>query len=142
MKTIFKFFGLFVLLASSFFLTECKKDSSEDPVVKFLGSYNYNMTVTGMTNPGSASGTFTVGSTIANKIFILSDGSLTDYTVNGNTITEDAGQTTDLPISGGGTASFVENSTGTLTGSVLTINGTWSKTGYNTISFAIVATKK
>ncbi len=141
MKQI-KFSSLLVLFLSIALFVGCTKETEEDPADKFVGSYNYNITVTGMTNPLSGSGTFSISKNKSDKIYVFNDGSLTNYTVVGSTITEDAGQTYDLPISGGGTASFVENSTGTLAGNVLTINGTWSKSGYNPIIFKIVATKK
>lgn len=131
---------MFVLIASTCFYS-CKKDSPADPADQFVGSYNYNLTITGMTLPGSGTGTLTVTKTASNKIiFIQTGGSATTYTVNGTSITEDAGQTAYLPITGG-TAAFIESSTGSISGTVITINGTWSKTGYNTVSFKIVATK-
>jgi len=145
MKTNFKFFGLFVLFSLLMFFDECKKEPYvPDPAEKFLGSYNYDMTVTGMSSLIKTSGSFTIGSTKPSKIYILSSsGLLTNYTVvNDYKIIEDSGQTIDLPISGGGTATFTENSEGILNRNILTIDGTWSKPGYNIVSFNIVAIKK
>ena len=73
---------------------------------------------------------------------LTTDGTPTPYTVNGNAITEDAGQTTNFIVETDSTVVFTENSTGILVDNVLTINGTWSNPDYVTLSFKIVATKK
>jgi hypothetical protein len=125
------------LIASTCF-DSCKKDTSADPADQFVGSYNYLMTITGM---GSPTGTLTVTKSASNKIIFTYAGWVDiTYTVNGSSITEDTGQTAVLPIQGG-TASYNESSIGSLSGTIITINGTWSKTGYNTVGWTVVATK-
>lgn len=130
-----------VLLIASTIFYSCKKDSSSDPADQFVGAYSYTITAPAL---GTQTGDVTITKTSANKISILpTGGTSTPYTVDGNNITEDAGQIAEgIPVAGGGTANFTENSTGTLAGNVLTINGTWTNTNYATMTFTIVATKK
>ena len=142
MKNNFRFFCIVTLLISSVFLNGCKKDAVADPADQFVGNYSYIITVTGDLS-GTDSGDLTVTKGASNKLIMKqSGGTNTYYTVNGNSIEEDSGQTVDLPIQNGGTAAFSENSTGTLSANTLTINGTWSKTGYNIQSFKVIALKK
>jgi hypothetical protein len=133
--------GLFVTFVM--ITTGCKKDSIED-ADKFVGNYSYIMTLTISGQSMSQNGDLTIKKTSANKITITQaeGGSPTSYTVSGNSITEDGGQTVDIPIAGGGTASFLESSTGILNGIVITINGTYTRTGYITPTFTVVLTKK
>jgi hypothetical protein len=65
------------------------------------------------------------------------------FSVRDNQITEDAGQEAKhIPLPGGGWATFTENSSGTINGDKLTINGSWTSPHWETITFKIVATKK
>jgi len=117
-------------------ITGCSKDSS-DPADAFVGTYNYTMTAPSM---GTQTGVLTVTKTSANKISMLTEGTPTPYTVSGNNITEDA-QNVEIPVSSTNTAIFIETSTGTLSGKVITINGSWTNPQYPTMTFTVVATK-
>ena len=140
MNNSFKFYYIPILLISILLLNGCEKDDP-DPADQFIGDYTYTMTVSGDIS-GSFSGEFTIIKTSPDKITITEGSSNTINTVIGNSIVEDSGQTVDFPIENGGTASFTEQSTGILDGKVLTINGSWTRTGYNIQAFIIVATKK
>ena len=136
--------GLFVAILM--ILTGCKKDSDDsvDDADKFVGNYSAVLTLTftvGQTI--TATGDYVIKKTAADKILIVdADGISTIYTVNGNTITEDGGQTSDLPLAAGGSSTFDENSIGVLNGIIITINGTYTKTGYVSPTFKVVLTKK
>jgi hypothetical protein len=139
MKKISKLsIGLLVVFLA--IVSSCSKDSNVDPADVFVGSYTYTMTASGL---GTQSGNLTITKTAANKVSVLTaDGTPTPYTVSGNNITEDANQTVDIPVSATSTASFTETSTGSLGGSIITINGSWSNPQYQTLTFKVVATKK
>jgi hypothetical protein len=141
-KKAFKFLlGLFV--ASMMITTGCKKDSDDD-ADKFVGNYSAVLTLTfSVGQTMTATGDYVIKKTASDKISMIDAGGIaTKYTVSGNNITEDGGQTSDLPLSAGGTATFNENSTGLLNGITITINGTYTKTGYVSPTFTVVLTKK
>lgn len=142
MNEIFKLL-IGLIFISALIISGCKKESTElptDPADKFVGNYSYIMTVPAL---GSQSGDLTITKNASNKISLLQAGSTTTlYTVDGNDITEDSEQTGDIPVAGGGTAIFTENSTGSISGNVITINGTWTNPNYTTMTFKIVATMK
>lgn len=135
--------GILILLVSIVFFTGCKKDDVVvDPVDQFVGMYSYVMTISGGL-VGTQSGDFAITKITSNKIVsTLANGSTTNYTVDGNTLTEDPEQLSVLPISSTQSATFAESSTGVLTGNTLTINGTWKRAGYPTSNFTIIAKKK
>jgi hypothetical protein len=135
------FIGL--ILTSVMITTNCKKDTV-DPADKFVGNYSYVMTLTISGQSYPQTGDLTIKKTASNKITMTQaeGGTPTKYTVDGNSITEDGGQTADIPIATGGTLPFTESSTGSISGIVITINGTYTKTGYVTPTFTIVLTKK
>jgi hypothetical protein len=140
-KTFKLLIGL--IITSTLIISGCHKESSDpssDPADKFVGTYSFTITIPSI---GFQTGDLEVTKTASNKISILATGATpTPYTVDGNNITEDSGQTGEMDVPGGGTAIFTENSTGSLIGNVITINGTWSNPSYTTITFTIVATKK
>lgn len=143
MKTLNKLLiGLFFV--SVLLCNGCKKDASDtsnEPADKFVGAYTYVLTAPAF---GTQSGNLTVKKTSTNKISMIQEGgSPTFYTVDGNNLTEDAGQiAVGIPVSETQTADFTENSMGTLDGKVITINGTWTNPSYTTLTFKVVATRK
>jgi hypothetical protein len=141
MKKIYKLiFG--VITIGTLLISGCGKDSSSDPdpADAFVGSYTYTMTCSAME---TQTGTLKVTKTAANKISILpSAGTPTPYTVVGRSIMEGSNQVVELPVSPTSTVTFVETSTGTLSGKVLVINGEWSNSKYVPITFKINATKQ
>jgi len=138
MKIKFQLLCVSLLLFASTCFHSCKKDSSSDPADQFVGSYSYTMTAPAF---GTQTGNLTITKTAANKISMLSTGGTpTAYTIDSNNVTEDAGQIAEgIPVSGNAIANFTENSTGTLYGKVLTINGTWTNPKYTTLTFQVVA---
>jgi hypothetical protein len=141
MRKTFKLsIGLIVIAMLA--ISGCSKDSSlnSDPADEFVGSYTYTMTAPAL---GTQTGNLTITKTATNKISMLTTGGTpTPYTVSGNIIKEDANQTVNIPVSATGTASFTETSTGIINGKVITINGEWANSGYTTLTFKVVATKK
>jgi len=140
MKLKFQLLFLSLLLITATCFTGCKKDSPSDPADQFVKTYSYTITSPDF---GYNTGDMTISKTSANKISLLTTGGTpTPYTVNGNAITEDAGQLATIGVTADSTAIFTENSTGVIDGNVLTINGTWTNPGYTTLTFKIVAIKK
>lgn len=124
-------------------LSACK-DNTPDAADQFVGNYDYTLTYSGGQS-GSVSGALTVKKLGPDRISTQQAGDVeTLYSVNGNTIIEDPGQTTVLPVSAGSStnAAFEESSTGTLVGNVLTVNGKWERAGSTTVNFNVVCIKK
>lgn len=131
-----------LILFSSILLNSCKKDDVVDPADKYVGTYTYAMTVSFAS--GTQTGFLTITKKAKDKLSILQaeGGAPTLYTVTDNSIIEDGNQFAPMPISANGqTADFLESSTGILKSFELTINGSWSRTGYTTASFKIIASK-
>lgn len=138
--------GLLLVLTVTTIFTGCKKEVDVDVSEQFLGKYaavlNYSGDFIGAGTLTDAD--VTIAKTGAGNIVFIPTtiGTPTYYTVAGTTVTE-VPSTTQLPIDAtGNTATFKENSTGTLVNGVLTINGKWTATGYTDRTFKIVATKK
>lgn len=133
-------FPLFIFIIA---LSGCK-DDTPDAADQFVGNYDYTLTYSGGQS-GSVSGALTIKKLGPARISTQQAGDVeTFYSVSGNTITEEPGQTTVLPISSGSatTAAFQESSTGTLVGNVLTVNGKWERSGSTTVDFNVVCIKK
>lgn len=141
MKLFTKFTAGLMMVTASLTTLSCK-DDDEDPADRFVGSYTYLLTYSGGFS-GSVSGDLTIEKTGPNTISTLQAGDTeTYYTVNGNTMIEDPGQTTEFSISSTEVATFNESSTGIITGNILTVDGKWEKSGLAVINFKVVCTKK
>ena len=144
MKIMRKF--ILILLTFSFILSSCKKEDSvdnSDDADRYVGTYHYNTTSTGGMIVNYV-GRCTVAKVSAKRVSITLGTSTTPnmyYTVNGNIMTEET-CTTSIPVSGGGTLSFVENGSGSINGNTLTIYATDTYTGYQSIYLTIICTKQ
>jgi len=129
------------LLIISIFIVSCKKETSVEPADKFTGNYSYTLNASSL---GVQIGKFAVKKRASDKLEIITTaGDTTFYSVSDSTITEDIGQINYLPVSvDSKTIYFEENSTGYLRSNVLTIDGSWTKPGYETVIFQIVANRK
>lgn len=140
-----KFFWPLVFLS---FLSNCKKEDASEPADKFAGNYSYTMTTRVFDKViGTVSGNMYIHKVAPKKIYLtqLLYGTSPNvyYTiVSPYAIREDSGHLAKLPVNDTDSAIFEENSVGDLVGNVLTINGTFTREGYNTPIFQIVLTKK
>lgn len=124
-------------------LSSCK-DDAPDAADLFVGNYDYTLTYYGGQS-GSVSGALTIKKLGPARISTQQAGDTeTFYSVSGNTIIEEPGQTTVLPVASGSStsAAFQESSTGILVGNVLTVNGKWERAGSTTVNFNVVCVKK
>jgi hypothetical protein len=144
MKRIASKILLILFVATIIIVTGCEKDPA-DEADKFVGDYSYIMKLTISGNSMTQNGELTVKKISANKITMtqVDGGTPTSYAVTGNSITENGGQYNDIPVGDGTTTlPFIENSTGSIEGIVITIYGSYTRTGYESPTFRIVCTKK
>jgi len=136
---------MFTIFLATVVLSGCKDDDpAPDAADKFVGNYDYTLTYSGGQS-GSVSGALTIKKLGPERISTRQAGDVeTFYAVSGNTIIEEAGQTTVLPVASGSATNgiFQESSTGTLVGNVLTVNGKWERPGSITVDFNVVCVKK
>lgn len=143
MKKLTFLLGILALVAVIY---SCTKDKTpSDPADIFVGNYNYSASYSGgLTFSGS--GTSVITKTNANTISISiqptgsNSADVRTFTVNGNNITEIAGQTSGVNTDVG-VLQFAEMITGTLSGNIITMSGSWSYTGYQTVNLAYTLTK-
>lgn len=147
MKTNCRHYRILLSLFLSTIFIGCAKN---DPVVldsadKYVGHYTYRIVITGGLKQ-TIEGEFSITKTGVNKIASTIKGEPTIYTVDGNSISEDSGQYIELRFISETistpTASFAENSIGTLDGNSLIINGTWRHAAFQICYFYIYATKQ
>ena len=134
-----------VSLSAAVFNTSCDKDDGlQDPADKYVGDYTYVLETFGGI-AGKVTGDLTIVKTATDKVVAKQAGAGdTHYTVVGETIVEDEGQTVEISISATETDTFTESSHGSLVGNVLTINGWWTRITPPgmTYIFTVVCTKK
>jgi hypothetical protein len=135
-KLIFIFMTIGLVVIDS-----CKKDTVTDPIAQYLGTYSYTATTTGGL-VSSVTSVFTITKQSPTTIGVNFQNNPSMYfTVDGNSITE-VKRTVYLTTVGGTSVPFVENSTGSINGKSLVINGTLYNVNYQLINMNISATKQ
>jgi hypothetical protein len=143
MKTKIQINLILLLLTICSLTNGCKKEDLDpnDPAYPYVGKYSFSNKNTGDIN-NNVFGDLEIFKSGTNGLKIKGWKKDVYYTIYEDYIEEDPGQTVDLPVWGGGTATFTEHSTGNLKGETLIIDGTQTRSGYHTQYFKLTAEKK